>query len=271
MAGMTDDDLERLLRETFADKEKLVAEKNKLAADKQELVADEDELVEALPEATKRRRPVAPILLAAASVFVVLGGILYGVSRGSADPAPPVASAGVAGGSENASGNASPDADIWAAAITAITQRADEAGPQSAETAQIVRTVVVVDQTATTFSGAERASTVRAFSVAEKNRIADLVAKSAHVRVEWPGPALTYTAKCDRTVARVSVGEVVDKVDHKEVSTAISNCGHTALTYRIEKRGDSWTVTGTVGVIQGSIPVSCPVSGTTPASPRDGC
>jgi hypothetical protein len=264
MARLTDEDLERLLRETFADKEKLVAEKT-------EPVADKDELVEALPEATNRRRPVAPILLAAASVLVVLGGILYGVSRGSADPAPPVATAGVAGGSENASGNASPDADIWAAAITAITQRADQAvGPESVQTAQIVRTVLVVDQTAT-FAGAERASAVRAFSAAQKDRIADLVAKAAPVRVEWPSPAVTYTAKCDQTVARVSVGEVVDKGDHKEVSTAISNCSYTALTYRIEKRGDNWTVTGTVGPIQGSIPVSCPMSGTTPASPRDGC
>jgi hypothetical protein len=247
MAGLTDEDLERLLRETFADKEKLVA--------------DKDELVDTLPETTKRGRPVAPILLAAAAVLVVLGGVLYGVSRGSVDPAPPVATDGVA----KASGNASPDADIWAAAITAITQRADQTvGTQS------VRTVLVMDQTAT-FTGAERASKVRVFSAAEKARIADLVAKAAHVRVEWPDPAVVYTAKCVQAVVRVSVGEVVDKGDHKEVSTGISNCGYSALTYRIEKRGDSWTVTGTVGAVQGSIPVSCPMSGKTPASPRFGC
>ena len=73
MAKLTDEELERLLRETFADKE---------------------DLLDSLPQATKRRRPVAPLLLAAAAVLAVLGSILYGVSRGGdLDPVPPVATA----------------------------------------------------------------------------------------------------------------------------------------------------------------------------------
>ena len=52
MARLTDEELERLLRETFADKE---------------------DQVDSLPQTTKRRRPAAPVLLAAAAVLVVLG------------------------------------------------------------------------------------------------------------------------------------------------------------------------------------------------------
>jgi hypothetical protein len=236
MARLTDEELERLLRETFADKE---------------------DQVDSLPLATERRRPLAPVLVAAAAVVVVLGSILYGVSRGrDVDPAPlPVATAGV-----------SEDADIWAAAITAITQRADRAAG-----VQTLQTVLVMDGTATLVESAQ-AGNSRVFSAAEKDRIADLVAKATRVQVKWPeGSLLPHTAQCAPTVARVSVGEVVDKGDHKEVRTGISNCAYSALTYRVEKRGDSWTVTGTVGVAEGATPVACPLSATTPAIARDGC
>ncbi|MEI8407937.1 MULTISPECIES: hypothetical protein [unclassified Kribbella] len=231
---MTDQDLEQLLRETFADKE---------------------DLVDSLPQATKRRRPVGPVLLAAAAVLVVLGGILYGVNRdGGADPAPPPVAVAPAGD----------DAEIWGAAIATITERF--------QSKYDLRTVALSDGfRAARFQ--ENTGTVRAFSVAEKDRIADLVAKAAGVQVTW-SEAGPETAQCIRTLARVGVGDVVDKGDHKEVRTSIAyNCGYAyLLTYRVEKRGDTWTVTGTVGVAEGVMPASgCSLSGQTPASPRQGC
>ncbi|TCO17615.1 hypothetical protein EV652_11768 [Kribbella steppae] len=231
MARLTDEDLERLLRETFADKE---------------------DLLDSLPQATKPRRPIAPILLAAATVLVVLGGILYGVNRGAeVEPTPPVASS-----------STTDDADIWAAAIVAITQRSGQpAGLQSLYVAKRAPGADDANQEA-----------ARTFSTAERNRISAQVIKDAGIQVGWLGTGAT-TAQCIRTLARVSVGEVVDKGDHKEVRTSIAyNCGsHYTVTYRIEKRDDSWTVTGIVGVPEGAVPSSCPVSGKTPASPEAGC
>ena len=236
MAKLTDEELERLLRETFADKE---------------------DLLDSLPEATKRRRPVAPILLAAAAVVVVLGSLLYGVNRGDVDPTPPVATA-----------STSDDADIWAAAIATIAQRSDQAAHL-----QSVQTVLLSETTATV-TGAERANNTRAFSAAEKDRIADLVVKSTHLQVRWSEEGLhTRDARCVQTLATVSVGTVVDKGDHREVRTSMAyNCGYQYfVTYRVEKRDDTWTVTGIVGTPQGVVPASCPMSGKTPASPRPGC
>jgi len=234
MARLTDEELERLLRETFADKEKLA---------------------DSLPKATKSRRPVAPVLLAAAAVLVVLGGILYGVNRGGdADPAPPVAVA-----------PAGDDAEIWGAAITAITHRL--------QPKYDLRSLLVRDQTAELI-GTQRAGNVRAFSAAQKERIADRVSTATHIEVKWVDaqPHAT-TETCFRELANVSVGEVFDKGDHKEVRTSIAyNCGYSyVLTYRVEKQNGVWTVTGTVGPGEGSIPAGCPMSGESPASPRDGC
>ncbi|MFG1818630.1 hypothetical protein ACGFIF_33045 [Kribbella sp. NPDC049174] len=237
MAKLTDEELERLLRETFADKE---------------------ELLDSLPQATKRWRPVAPLLLAAAAVLVVLGSILYGVNRGGdLDPVPPVATA-----------STSDDADIWAAAIATIAQRPDQAAHL-----QSVQTVLLSETTATV-TGAERANKVRAFSAAEKDRIADLVGKSTHLQVRWSeGGFHPRDARCVQTLASVSVGTVVDKGDHREVRTSIAyDCGYQYFaTYRVEKRDGIWSVTGIVGVPRGVVPASCPMSGRTPASPQAGC
>jgi len=101
----------------------------------------------------------------------------------------------------------------------------------------------------------------------EKHRITDLVGKAAGVQVAWGVPALPYTAKCVQTVARVSVGEVVDVGDHKQVSAAITfdcSAGDSAV-YRVDKVRDTWMVTGTLQTTE--VASQCP----TPASPRDGC
>lgn len=241
MARMTDEELEQLLRETFADKEKLV---------------------DTLPEATKPHRPpVAPVLLAAAAVLVVLGGILYGVNRiRDVDPAPPVATAGQ-------------DAQIWGATITAITQRFQ---PQyKLDTLLVPGHTSTITTASRLQSGDERADAVRTFSAAEKDQIEDQVVTATHVQFRWTEPEPRDTImKCFPTIARVSVGNVVDKGDHQEVPAWIAyNCGAEYwLTYRVEKRGDTWTTVGTVGPGHGMIPAGgCALSGKTPASPKPGC
>ncbi|MFF1823440.1 hypothetical protein ACFVWG_39425 [Kribbella sp. NPDC058245] len=99
MPKLTDDQLGDLLRETFADHEADVL----------------------LPKATKRR-PLIPVLVAAAAVLAVLGGTLYTV-HGTESVAPveqtPTASAGLP---------ISSDAAAWSKAIRAIAQDHAPAG-----------------------------------------------------------------------------------------------------------------------------------------------
>jgi hypothetical protein len=227
MARLTDEDLEQLLRETFADKE---------------------ELVDSLPQATKRRRPVGPVLVAAAAALVVLGSILYGVNRdGDADPAPPVAT-----GVQNTSGDASPDADIWAAVIVAMAQRfkpGDQVYLESGATAVVVRQ----------YSQGRAAAR---FSEADKVRIEQLVA--AVVPVRWKSPV---DSNCTPQTLVISLGAVYERGDHKQVNAFVDNCNSVvALTYRVDKKDGVWTATS-----ETAAPVGCPLSRTTPASPRQGC
>ncbi|MEU4608673.1 hypothetical protein AB0F43_37265 [Kribbella sp. NPDC023972] len=240
MGKLTDEELEQLLRETFADKEKLA---------------------DSLPEATTRQWSVAPVLLAAATVLAVLAGILYGVNRGrDADPAPPVATSGVAGASADATQNA----DIWAAAITAMARRfAPPEGWSALE---------VLDRPSGVGIQARQESRAAQFSPAVKQRISQLAGTVAPVR--WPTQAV-FTQSCTTArIAGIAVGEIVTQGDHKEVRVSISyNCDYGyAQTYRVEKVRDAWTATGTVGVGEGTVPAGgCPLSRTTPASPRVGC
>jgi hypothetical protein len=232
MAKLTDEDLERLLRETFADKENLV---------------------DRLPQATKRRRPVAPVLLAAAAVFVVLAGILYGVNRDAGvDPAPPVATT-----------DASDNAEIWAAAITTIAQKYE---PNQGWQTLNVRNLPAGSEVQ------QRGSSRPAMSLPDMERIAELVTVAP---VRWPSTTVEIDSCADRRIADVAVGDVIDVGDHKQVRTSIMYACNSEYvdTYRVEKQGDTWEVTGTVGTAQRTIPVSkpCAMSGKTPASPRDGC
>jgi hypothetical protein len=236
MGKLTDEELEQLLRETFADKEKLT---------------------DRLPKATTRRWSVAPVLLAAATVLIVLAGILYGVNRGgAADPAPPVATSGVADATQNA--------DIWAAAITAMAQRFAPADGWSS--------LEVLDRPSGVRTQVPQESGAAQFSPAVKERISQLAGTVAPVR--WPTQAV-FTQSCTAArIAGIVVGEVVTSGDHKEVRVRIHyNCNYSyAQTYRVEKVGDAWTATGTVGVGEGTVPVGgCPLSRTTPATPRAGC
>lgn len=242
MARLTDEELEQLLRETFADKE---------------------ELADSLPSATKRRRPLAPILMAAAAVLVVLAGTLYGVSRDR--DADPVASSSATGSTDaRATAGASENAEIWAAAVLA--------GAKQYEPPQGWQSLVLLDETVAV-TQAKRLSTVPTFSVADKNRIVELVGKV--FSVTWSSTYASRDACSGKALGDIAVGPVIDKGGHKEVAVSIEReCGYGHwLTYRLEKQAGAWVVTGTVGPVHGKIPAGagCAMSNTTPASPRPGC
>ncbi|MET7282053.1 hypothetical protein ABZS29_27740 [Kribbella sp. NPDC005582] len=97
MPKLTDDQLGDLLRETFADHESAT---------------------DSLPKATKRR-PLVPVLIAAAAVLAVLAGTVYTV--GKSDQTPPVATTSPTTAQLS-------DADVWAIAIRRIAQKNQPAG-----------------------------------------------------------------------------------------------------------------------------------------------
>ena len=228
---LTDDELGDLLRETFAEHETLT---------------------DHLPEATKRRSPV-PVLLAAAAVFIVLVGGLYGVLYGVHRPDrsnQPLSAAPAAAGSD--------DGSIWAAAVVSIVRRVEPSDGW-----QVVQV----------FGQGQRAHTqvlkaspppVVTFSAVAKMRIEQAVRPLAPVTFDGEDPSCSA-----RRVATVTVGPVVSKSDHKEVHASIFyDCGRgSILTYRIEKTAGIWKVTGIVGQVTGVQPAGgCPS-----ASPQEGC
>lgn len=237
MARLTDEELERLLRETFADKESLVDD---------------------LPKASKRRRPLAPILMAAAAVLVVLAGTVYGVTRDrDADPVATTTTTGTvdtAGASENA--------QIWAAAILAGAEQSKP--PQGWQSLVLLNETVIATQ-------AKRDSAVPTFTAADKDKIVELVGRM--ISVAWNSSRTSAATCTGQALGEVMVGPVIDKGDHKEVAVSIEReCGYGYwVTYRLEKQGAAWVVTGTVGPVHQRIPASCVMTGETPASPRPGC
>ena len=229
MGKLTDEDVERLLRETFADKEDLVDE---------------------LPQAIKPRRHLGPTLIAAAAVLVVLAGVLYGVSRGTApEPGPPVATSA-----------ATDDGDIWGTAIVEVIRTVQPR--QGWATVQVTGQVAAMVQRR--YNGSSIA-TVK-FSGLDKERIGRAVGVVAPV--EWDRPPSCGLLR----VANVAVGAITDKGDHKEVGATITYpCGHIYLaTYRVEKVSGTWRVTGTVGQPTGIIDSKCALAESA-ASPQAGC
>ncbi|MEU8225117.1 hypothetical protein [Kribbella sp. NPDC048915] len=223
MPKLTDDELGELLRETFADHEHLLDDSFEPAG----------------------RRGRLPILLAAAAVLAILGGVLYGVGR--AEPDPPVATPAV-----------SEHGEIWGAAVAAITRSVDPAGSW-----QVIH---VIGQYADgsdvmTKSAAARPVT---FSAADKAGIERAVGSVAPV--DWSAPDEVCTGA---QVSTVVLGPVVDKAGHKEVATSIRyHCGRgKVLTYRLEKTADGWRVDGTVGAVSSVMPAGgCPLT-----NPESGC
>jgi hypothetical protein len=228
MTKLTDDDLGDLLRETFTEKETL---------------ADH------LPAATRRRR-TGPVLLAAAVVLAVVAGVLYGVNRVDR-PRQTTPAATI---------TASDDADIWAAALTAMARRFE---PSSGWHGLVVLDLSDV--------GKDHVRKGPDFSTAQKERIAATVGDVAPV--EWDTDITSASCR-NRQTAQLQVGDIVNKGDHQEVLVSISSgClyGY-GQTYRVEKRDGVWVATGTVGPGTGTWPaLDCLMTGKSPASPQAGC
>ncbi|MGW5193108.1 hypothetical protein ACWEOO_27940 [Kribbella sp. NPDC004138] len=215
MPKLTDDELGDLLRETFADHE---------------------HLADHLPEATKRHR-IAPVLFAAAAVLAVLAGALYGVSRvGAADPAPPAAT-------PTPTRTASDDALIWTASIETLLRSVK---PGSGAW----RSVIVLDQSD---DGTNHPPKGPPISADQQEMMTYLVRRIAPL--QFRGHLLPAPPTCqDNRVGVVMISDVVDKGDHVEARASLfHDCNHASnATYRVEHRGPSWVVTGTVSTSSAS-------------------
>jgi hypothetical protein len=240
MTRLTDDELGELLRETFAGQE---------------------ELIDKLPEATNRRNPL-PAMLAAAAVLVVLAGVLYGIHRaGQPDQTPPVA-ATPATSTTTAS---SESGEILGAAIGTVL-RGFEPAHAHWKGVQVIAGAVVVN-------AASRQPSLSPLPVGTLSNVVKrqiLLSIKPTVMGVWyqPLPASSCNAGLSPLV---TVGPIVDKGDHKEVRISfMRGCfGAYNATYRIEKIGGVWKVTGAVGPVAPG--VECANRERTSASPPPGC
>jgi hypothetical protein len=218
MSKLTDEEVGRLLRETFADKEDLVG---------------------SLPEANKPQRRRGPVLVAAASVLVVLGGAMY-AADGASKAGPGQAQATTAENSTNIYVlPAYPE--IWAAAIKEILTIERPAAGWPA--------VQVLDA-----PHEGKVATVptrgQPFTVEEKAGITN--ALTGVVPVRWVRTLPSGAKVCEQPAAAepyVTLGPIVSKPDHVEVATSVWRGCLDAhwLTYRLDKKAGRWQVTGTVG------------------------
>jgi len=242
MPKLTDAELGALLRETFVSKQ---------------------DLVEHLPEATKRRNAVLP-LLAAAAVLVVLAGVLYGVqSAGQPEPAPSV--------SDAAAPVTTVDGDIWGAAI-AMAARRFQSGGVKWEAVQVSEQVSgqVSGQVAEQSSGRFNATPApgETLTALDKRRIAQVVTPVAPVRFT---ASVSPSVCAPGRVPSVIVGPIIDKGDHREVRvTFVLGCGVSrGGTYLLRNSNGSWKVIGEPDEPQ--LPATCLMDGQTGASPGSGC
>lgn len=224
MTKLTDDDVARLLRETFADKENLV-----------------DHLPEATTRASRPRR-TGPVLLAAASVLVILGGILYaaGATGGKPDPNPAQSSVTV----QSPAGTTQvipTESLIWAAAIEGILQREQPTGK--------VSVLFILDAP---YQGAGGGNQVRGKPFSEAQRIGIENALNDVAPVQWVRSRPGGAKVCDQPPAKspyITLGPVVSNDGHVEVGINLwRGCLNARwLTFRLDQQGSSWKVTGTVG------------------------
>jgi hypothetical protein len=228
MSKLTEDETARLLRETFAEREKLVDE---------------------LPAATAGPRGRGPVLLAAASVLVVLGGALFVADRtGSDEPgvaqASPAPVTSAPGPETTGSGQTLPlqDAVIWAATAEAAAKIEIPAGRWPV--------IYVLDApapgVATPTSPAGRG---RPFDVHVRNLIAARLAPLGPV--QWVRDQPRSGPECERGSRGpyITLSPVALVGEHAEVGIRAWR-GCQAIhwkTYRLDKQGTGWRVTGTVG------------------------
>jgi len=221
MTKLTADEVAQLLRETFAEKENLV-----------------DQLPSAINRPARRR---APALLAAASVLVVLGGVLY-VARSTGEPAPGVPQATVSAPQLNQGVPLEPA--VWAAAIEAMAKwEVPAKGWPSLNVLDAPRQG----------AGSPTGSPVRGtpLSVDIRSRIEQALSDVAPIRWERERPASTDNI-CAQPAAKspyITVGPIVSKDGHVEVGINMWRGCEDArwLTYRLDRDGTGWKVTGTVG------------------------
>jgi hypothetical protein len=232
MTKLTDEELGGLLRETFAGKE---------------------DLGDSLLEATiVEKRRTGPILLAAASVLVVLGGILYAVQGSGHDTPIGQATATVPGatttapGSTATSGQTVPENSlIWAAAIAEILKIERPAAGWPG--------IRILDAPNAGAGGAGITHELaKRFTEAERIAIENAL---SGVKVHWVSQRpLGRTKDCEQPSAKqpyITVGPIVPTQGHVEVGGNIwRGCldAHWA-TYRLDKQNGTWKVTGTVGPV----------------------
>ena len=213
MTKPTDDEIGTLLRETFADKENLV---------------------EHLPEATKHRR--TPVLLAAAAVLLILGGILYAAGRGDPSP-PPVAQA-----TETVPTAQTQSADplIWATGIEGILEREPGTKP----------IVLYVLDAPHQGAGDPTGGRVRGTPFTDAERVGIENALAGVARIEWIRTA--GNENCDVPKSRtpiITLAPIVHKDGHVElgISSWYDCLAAHWLTFRLDQKAGSWQITGTVG------------------------
>lgn len=226
MTKLIEDEAGQLLWETFVEKENLV-----------------DKLPDAISRTARRK---APALLAAASVLVVLGGVVY-VGRSTGEPDPGVAQATVTSPTSTVPqpGQGVPlEPAVWAAAIEAMAKwEVPAKGWPSLDVLDAPRQG----------AGSPAGSSVRGrpFSPDMKSRIEQALADVAPIRWVRERQASTDNV-CAQPAAEspyITVGPVVSKEGHVEVGVDMwRGCLDARwLTYRLDRDGTGWKVTGTVG------------------------
>jgi hypothetical protein len=227
MSKLTEDDAVRLLRETFADREQLLAD-----------------LPSATTSTTRRR---GPIVLASAAVVAVLGGVLYvGGATSEQEPGPAqvtVTNQASPSAPSTAAQVVSAETEIWAAVIEEAAQREQPAKGWAK--------LVVLDAPHRG-AGDPIGAPVRAtpFSTDVRNTIESRLASTAPL--EWVRERPKAVARCGAELLKgpiITVGPVVRKGGHVEVGVSTWRSCQNALwlTYRLDRQGKAWQVTGTVG------------------------
>jgi hypothetical protein len=228
MTNRTDDELGRLLKETFADKENLVLDSSLARAD----TADQ------LPTATRPRR--APILLAAAAVLVILAGVLYAANpRGGTEPGP-----GPAGGTESATRTTQvipTESLIWAATIKGILDR--EQNP--------TKDPVLYVLNAPYENAGDTTNQTRGVPFTEAERIGIENALTGVAQIEWARQRDDGSGDCPASPRGpfIMVGPIVQRAGHVEVGVNIwRDCLNARwITLTLAQQGSSWKVTGSTG------------------------
>ncbi|WP_427886545.1 hypothetical protein ACQHIV_27760 [Kribbella sp. GL6] len=228
MPDLTDEELGTLLRETFADREARVGQ----------ALPHENHV----PSAHMRRRAI-PVLLAAATVLVVLTGTLYGVQRiprtTTTQPAAAV--------SRTSTTYTTRDADIWGLAVGVMLRSFKNPQPKPAGFSRFTKAVVVDSSSAAPgrvrpgpqFSPNQRvmivAHTIRLMPV----RVLDRSLPDDVSCADYPETAI------------IQLSDVLDKGNYLEVDVALSmptGCqGTTSARYRVEPRGAHWVITQNLG------------------------